>query len=292
MGAAPDVRRSRSAALDPSGARRPAAGAARHGGVGGDRREPAGRAISRRSTACRSTIRPRKASCAARPSCIRSMKHCLRAPRAISGCYNDHDGVLGVGSDRSLLYFTCTAERVPGRLDDWMRNTAEADADRHPGDRDRRCGGRDRRPAARLRYRSRPGRATSSSARPDGICFFNLLSDGPDRDRRIDALVEATRSFRDLSDARPRRFGPIACASCRAAAPRRRPSAARMPYPDLKLERLLALNGVDDAAELRAARSRSRSSSRDHARDHERRGHEKAAGVAGRLCQLHGDRAA
>ena len=71
--------------------------------------------------------------------------------------YNDHDGVLGVGSDRSLLYFTCKAGSVPGRLDDWMRNKLAADADRHPVDRDRRRGGRDRRPAARLRHRPQPG---------------------------------------------------------------------------------------------------------------------------------------
>src|SRR5262249_17831191 len=39
--------------------------------------------------------------------------------------YNDHDGVLGVGADRSLMYFTCRAGKVEGRLDDWMRNNMQ-----------------------------------------------------------------------------------------------------------------------------------------------------------------------
>src|SRR5260370_5244865 len=36
--------------------------------------------------------------------------------------FNDHDGVIGVGSDRSMMYFSCKNGEVPGRLDDWMRN--------------------------------------------------------------------------------------------------------------------------------------------------------------------------
>ena len=56
-----------------------------------------------------------------RPSCIRSCSIAFRAPRDFR-LFNDHDGVLGVGRDRSLLYFSCTAGQVPGRLDDWMRN--------------------------------------------------------------------------------------------------------------------------------------------------------------------------
>ena len=61
-------------------------------------------------------------------------------------------------------------------------------------------------------------------------------------------MVEATRSFRDLSAAeaaalRPYRLRVVPRGSASAAA-----LARRMPYPDLKLERLLALNGVDDAA--------------------------------------------
>ena len=35
----------------------------------------------------------------------------------------------------------------------------------------------------------------------DRVCFFNLLSDGSDRDQRIEVLVNAARTFHSLSDA-------------------------------------------------------------------------------------------
>ena len=84
----------------------------------------------------------------------------------------------------------------------------------------------------------------------EGICFFNVLAEGPDRDQRIDMLVNAARSFRFLSDAeagalRPYRLHVLARGNESAAT-----LARRMVYPDLKLERLLALNGVDDAADF------------------------------------------
>ena len=161
--------------------------------------------------------------------------------------YNDHEGVLGVGSDRSLLYFTCKAGSVPGKLDDWMRNKLQPT----PTDiQSTEIGGAEAVIGARPR-----GSDTSLSQvryviirRPDGICYFNLLSDGLDRDRRIAAMVEATRSFHDLTPAeaaalRPYRLRMVPRGGASAAA-----FAARMPYPDLKLQRLLALNGVDDAA--------------------------------------------
>ena len=61
-------------------------------------------------------------------------------------------------------------------------------------------------------------------------------------------MVEAARSFRDLTPAeaaalRPYRLRVVPRGGASAAA-----LAARLPYPDLRLERLLALNGVDDAA--------------------------------------------
>jgi len=36
--------------------------------------------------------------------------------------FNDQDGVLGVGRDRSLLFFSCINEPVPGSLAEWMRD--------------------------------------------------------------------------------------------------------------------------------------------------------------------------
>jgi len=161
--------------------------------------------------------------------------------------FNDPEGVLGVGSDRSLLYFSCKAGNVPGRLDDWMRNNLQPT----PVDiQSTGIGGAEAAIGARPR-----GSDTGLSQvryviirRPDGICYFNLMSEGPDRDRRIDQMVEATRSFHDMSAAqaaalRPYRLRVVPRGNATAAA-----MAARMPYPDLRLERLLALNGVDDAA--------------------------------------------
>jgi predicted Zn-dependent protease len=161
--------------------------------------------------------------------------------------FNDHEGVLGIGKDRSLLYFSCKAGSVPGRLDDWMRNKLQPT----PTDiQATEIGGAEAAIGARPR-----GSDTGLSQvryviirRPDGICYFNLLSDGTDRDRRIAAMVAATRSFHDLTLAeaaalRPYRLRVVPRGGGSAAA-----YAARMPYADLKLERLLTLNGVDDAA--------------------------------------------
>jgi predicted Zn-dependent protease len=174
------------------------------------------------------------------------MRIAFSAPRDFK-LYNEHEGVLGVGGDRSLLYFTCAAGNVPGKLDDWMRNKVQPT----PTDiQSTEIGGAEAAIGARPR-----GSDTGLTQvryviirRPDGICYFNLLSDGPDRDRRIAAMIEATRSFHDLTPAeaaalRPYRLRVVPRGGTSAAA-----FAARMPYPDLKLERLLTLNGVDDAA--------------------------------------------
>jgi predicted Zn-dependent protease len=174
------------------------------------------------------------------------MRIAFTAPRDFR-LYNDHDGVLGVGNDRSLLFFSCKAGNVQGRIDDWMRNRLQPT----PTDiQATEIGG------AEAAIGSRPrGSDTGLSQvryviirRPDGICYFNLMSEGPDRDRRIVTLVESTRSFHDLSPAqaaalRPYRLRIVPRGDASAAA-----LAARIPYPDLKLERLLVLNGVDDAA--------------------------------------------
>jgi predicted Zn-dependent protease len=174
------------------------------------------------------------------------MRIAFSAPRDFR-LYNDHDGVIGIGSDRSVMLFSCRAGPVPGRLDDWMRNKLQPT----PTDiQSTEIGGAEAAIGARPR-----GSDTGLSQvryviirRPDGICYFNLTSDGPDRDRRIAAMVEATRSFRDLSPAeaaalRPYRLHIVPRGGASAAT-----LASRLPYPDLRLERLLTLNGVDDAA--------------------------------------------
>jgi predicted Zn-dependent protease len=160
---------------------------------------------------------------------------------------NYHDGVLGIGGDGSLMWFSCKQSDIQGRLDDWMRNKLQPT----PTDiQETQIGGAEAVIGARPR-----GSDTGLGQvryvlirRPDGLCYFNLMSDGPDRDRRINALVNATRSFHTLSVAeagglRPFRLTIVPGGPAQAL-------AARMPYRDFKLERLLVLNGVDDAAAL------------------------------------------
>ena len=176
------------------------------------------------------------------------MKLTFRAPGDFI-LFNDHDGVLGVGRDRSMLYFSCTSERIPGRLDEWMRNKLTPT----PTDiQTTTINGTE----AAIGAKPRGADTGLSQIRHvivrngPGICFFNLLANGPDRDRRIDEMVAAARTFRFLSSAeaealQPYRLHVIARANETAAT-----LARRLPYPDFKLERLLALNGVNDAAEL------------------------------------------
>ncbi|MGQ0585490.1 MAG: M48 family metalloprotease [Reyranella sp.] len=163
--------------------------------------------------------------------------------------FNDQDGVLGVGRDRSLLYFGCSLDRVPGRLDEWMRNTLK------PTPTDIQAiviGGAD----AAIGARPRGSDTSLGQARyvlvrhGDRICFFNLLSEGPDRDRRIEVLVNAARTFRTLSDGEAAALRPYRLRVVPAAGTSPAQLAARLPYRDLRMERLLVLNGVDAQSEL------------------------------------------
>lgn len=174
------------------------------------------------------------------------MRFGFSAPRDFR-LVNYHDGVLGVGTDGSLLWFSCKQGNIEGRLDDWMRNKLQPT----PTDiQETEIGGAEAVVGARPR-----GSDTGLGQvryvlirRPDGVCYFNLLSDGPDRDRRINTLVGATRSFHSLSVAEAGALRPYRLAIVPGGpAP---VLAARMPYADFKLQRLLVLNGVDDAAAL------------------------------------------
>ncbi len=163
--------------------------------------------------------------------------------------FNAHDGVLGVGRDRSLVFFYCTDEEVPGRLDEWMRNelkptptniqaTVIGGAEAAIGSKAR---GSDT-SLAQIRY--------VLIRRGPGICYFNLLSDGPDRDHRIEAMLAATRSFHTLSDAQAAALRPLSLHVISSAGTSAEALAIRMPYRDHQMERLLTLNGVDHPAEL------------------------------------------
>jgi predicted Zn-dependent protease len=176
-----------------------------------------------------------------------TLRLAFRAPRDFR-LFNDQDGILGVGRDRSLLFFACSAESVPGRLDEWMRNTLKPTP---TGIQATEIAGAEAAIGARPRGSDTGlGQARYVMVRHgDGICFFNLLSEGPDRDRRIEVLVSAARSFRTLSASeaaalRPYRLRVVS----EGASPAQ--LAARLPYGDLRMERLLVLNGVDTPAEL------------------------------------------
>lgn len=163
--------------------------------------------------------------------------------------FNDTDGVLGVGRDRSLLFFSCTYGPPQGSLADWMRNRLKpTPTDIHTTE----IGGAEAAIGARPRGSDTGlGQVRYVLIRHgDRACFFNLLADGPDRDQRIEVLVNAARTFRTLSDAevsalRPYRLRVAATAGTSAAQ-----LAQRLPYPDYKMERLLLLNGVDNRVEL------------------------------------------
>jgi len=163
--------------------------------------------------------------------------------------FNDHDGVIGVGRDRSMMYFSCKTGAVPGRLDDWMRNQLKPT----PTDiQETEIGGAEAAIGARPR-----GSDTGLGQiryviirRDDGICYFNLLSDGPDKDRRIEILVNATRSFRQLSPAEAASLSPYRLRVTPSAGTSPAALAARLPYSDFRMDRLLTLNGADDGAAL------------------------------------------
>ncbi len=163
--------------------------------------------------------------------------------------FNDHDGVLGVGSDRSMMFFSCKTGNVPGRLDDWMRNELNPT----PTDiQETNIGGAEAAIGARPRGADTGlGQIRYVIIRHDeGICYFNFLAEGPDRDRRIDALVTAARSFRTLSMGEAAALQPYRLQVVPTAGGSAGALAARFPYSDFKMDRLLTLNGVDTGAEL------------------------------------------
>ncbi len=163
--------------------------------------------------------------------------------------FNENDGVLAVGRDRSLMFFSCTTDQVEGRLDDWMRNKLKPT----PTDiRATEIGGAE----AAIGARPRGSDTGLAQARyvivrhGERICYFNLMSEGPGQDRQIELLLNAAGSFRSLSDAevvalKPYRLRIISPTGSTAAQ-----LAARMPYQTLRMERLLVLNAADAPADL------------------------------------------
>lgn len=163
--------------------------------------------------------------------------------------FNEREGVFGISGDRSAFFFSCSDDKVPGKMSDFMRETLKPT----PTDiQSTTIGGED----AAIGAKPRGSDIGLGQLRyvlirhGNGLCYFNLLVDGPERDRRIDLLVNATRSFRPLSAAEAASLSPYRL----HVMPRNGQSAAqlaqRLPYRDLRLLRLLTLNGVDTEAQF------------------------------------------
>jgi predicted Zn-dependent protease len=172
----------------------------------------------------------------------------FEAPRDFR-LYNDSDGVLGVGRDRSLLFFACTDGPVEGNLAEWMRNrlkpTPAAIQSIEIGGAEAAIGARPRGSDTGL------GQARYVLIRHgDRVCFFNLLSEGSDRDQRIEVLVNAARTFHTLSNNEVATLRPYRLRVVPSAGTTAPQLAQRIPYADFKMERLLLLNGVDSAGDL------------------------------------------
>ena len=172
----------------------------------------------------------------------------FEAPRDMR-LFNETDGVLGVGRDGALLYFSCAASPIEGSLVDWMRARLKPT----PVDiQSTEIGGAE----AAIGARPRGSDVGLSQGRyvlirhGERVCYFNLQADGPNREARIEQLLAAARSFRTLSPAEAAALRPLRLHVTTPAGSSANDLAQRLPYPDLRLERLLVMNGVDSPAAL------------------------------------------
>jgi len=163
--------------------------------------------------------------------------------------FNDSDGVLGVSRDRSILFFACSGQPITGSLADWMRDKLKPT----PTD---------------IQSMEINGAEAAIGAKPRGadtglsqaryvlvrlgarICNFALVSEGPDRDRQIDVMVNAARTFRSLSASEAAALRPYRLRVVSPAGSSPAQLAARMPYPDFRMERLLVINAAQAPADL------------------------------------------
>jgi predicted Zn-dependent protease len=163
--------------------------------------------------------------------------------------FNDSDGVLAVNRDRSLMLFSCLPTPVVGPLDDWMRSKLKPTP-------------------TNIRTLEINGNEAAIGARPRGsdtglgqaryivirqgarVCNFALVSEGADQDRQIDAMVLAARSFRTLTPSEAASLQPYRLRIVSPAGLTPAQLAARMPYPDFRMERLLVLNAAQTPADL------------------------------------------
>ncbi len=167
--------------------------------------------------------------------------------------FNDSDGVLAVNRDRSLMMFACLSTSIAGPLDDWMRNKLKPT----PTDiQTLEINGNEAAIGARPRGSDTGlGQARYVVIR-DGnrVCNFALVSEGANQDRQIEEMVRAARTFRTLTPAEAAALRPYRLRIVSPAGSTPAQLAARMPYADLKMQRLLVLNAAETPAEL-ASRS-------------------------------------
>jgi len=158
---------------------------------------------------------------------------------------NDSSAVLAIRREHGLVVFSCYAERPSGPLTDWLRrrlrptpvgleSTRIGDAEAAIADRQ---GG-----AERVRF--------VAVRHGEGTCAFNLRARGADRDAEIGRLTDAARGFRALGDSEVAGLRPFRLKIIPIAGVDPERVASRLPYPDLRMERLTALNGVDSALQL------------------------------------------
>ena len=203
-------------------------GESRPGGLSrGDRRH-----VGRRSAA-------RKASCAARPSCIPMHAHRLQRAARFPAATTTTTACWASAATARCCFSPAQAGQTPGRLDDWMRNKLQPT----PTDiQSTEIGGAEAAIGARPRGSDTglPGALRHHPAARRHLLFQPVERRARPRPAHQHAMVEADAQLpRPDRRRRRRRCGPIACASCRAAAPRPSGLPPRMPYPDFKLERLL-----------------------------------------------------
>jgi len=163
--------------------------------------------------------------------------------------FNDSDGVLAVNRDRALMLFSCLPTPVAGPLDDWMRNKLKPT----PTDiRTLEINGSEAAIGARPRGSDTGlGQARYIAIRQGArVCNFALVSEGADQDRQIEAMVQAARTFRTLTSSEAASLQPYRLRIVSPAGSTPAQLAARMPYPDLRMERLLVLNAAQVPADL------------------------------------------
>lgn len=163
--------------------------------------------------------------------------------------FNESDGVLAVNRERSLMAFSCLSTPVTGPLDEWMRNRLKPT----PTDiQTIEINGAEAAIGARPRGSDTGlGQARYVAIRQGGrVCNFAMVSEGADQDRQIAAMIAAARTFRTLSASEAAALQPYRLRIVSPAGSTPASLAAYMPYPDLKMERLLVLNAAQSPAEL------------------------------------------